>query len=96
MFACWKKKVEVFCDSEFWHGFNFSETTDRIGTNQKYWRSKIKRNMERDKEVNESLQNDGWLVLRFWEKEILSQTEFCVNKIEEALKARGEKNEQQK
>ena len=38
------KKIAVFCDSEFWHGKNYQESTDRIGTNSEYWKKKIKRN----------------------------------------------------
>lgn len=28
-----KYKIAIFCDSEFWHGKNYKESTDRIGTN---------------------------------------------------------------
>lgn len=76
-----KYKIAVFCDSEFWHGKNYEESTSRIGTNSDYWRQKIKRNMERDKEVNEQLTETGWTVLRFWEKEIRKETELCLQSI---------------
>ena len=76
-----KYKIAVFCDSECWHGNNYEESTSRIGTNSDYWRQKIKRNMERDKEVNEQLTETGWTVLRFWEKEIRKETELCLQSI---------------
>ena len=80
-----KNKIAIFCDSEFWHGKNYKESTDRIGTNSEYWKQKIKRNMERDEEVNEKLKADGWTVLRFWEKEIRKETERCINDIEQVV-----------
>ena len=76
-----KYKLVIFCDSEFWHGKNYKECTDRIGTNPDYWKQKIKRNIERDKEVNEKLAAEGWTVLRFWEKEIRKETERCVEEV---------------
>ena len=76
-----KYKLAIFCDSEFWHGKNYKENTDRIGTNSEYWKQKIKRNIERDKEVNQKLIADGWTVLRFWEKEIRKETEQCVEEV---------------
>ena len=83
--ALTKYKIVVFCDSEFWHGKNYKESTDRIGTNSEYWKQKIKRNMERDREVNKKLIADGWIVLRFWEKEIRKEFDSCISKIEEAI-----------
>ena len=83
--ALTKYKIVVFCDSEFWHGKNYKESTDSIGTNSEYWKQKIKRNMERDREVNEKLIADGWIVLRFWEKEIRKEFDSCISKIEEAI-----------
>ena len=76
-----KKKIAVFCDSEFWHGKDFLE--GRIPkSNQDYWIPKITRNIERDKEVTEKLQIEGWTVLRFWGKEILKNTSECAGMIE--------------
>ena len=76
-----KYKIAIFCDSEFWHGKNYHESTDRIGTNSDYWKQIIKRNIERDKEVNGRLLAEGWTVIRFWEKEIRKETDSCVEKI---------------
>lgn len=80
------KKVAIFCDSEFWHGKDYHNSVDRIGTNKKYWEQKILRNINRDKEVNLALKTMGWTVLRFWENEILKNTEKCVEIIEKTIK----------
>lgn len=84
------KKVVVFCDSEFWHGKDYHASVDRIKTNEDYWEKKIKRNIERDKEVSNALQSQGWIVLRFWESEILNNLDDCISKISNCLiKERG-------
>ena len=43
--------------------------------------------MERDKEVNEFLQQSGWLVFRFWSKEIHKNPSQVIPTIETALAA---------
>lgn len=83
------QKIAVFCDSEFWHGYDFDQFKTRIGTNQDYWLKKIQRNMERDKEITAALENNGWTVLRFWGKQIKKQTNDCVSIIEDNLLKRG-------
>lgn len=85
-----KYKIAIFCDSEFWHGKNYKECTDHIGTNSEYWKHKIKRNIERDIEVNETLKAQGWTVLRFWDKEIIKETERCVNDILHVISEKSE------
>ena len=89
---CFKgKKVAIFCDSAFWHGKKFLEG-EKFKTNKDFWEKKILRNIERDKEVNKKLKEEGWIVLRFWDYEIKKETERCVEKIIETLKKR-EKDE---
>ena len=82
------KKVAVFCDSEFWHGYNWETKRNEIKSNQEFWYKKIERNMERDREVNEKLTQEGWIVLRFWGKEIKKDLLRCVDEIERVLRER--------
>lgn len=82
------KKVAVFCDSEFWHGYDWENRKAQIKTNKDFWITKIERNMERDREVTECLRNEGWIVLRFWGKEIMDETSRCADEIEQAVKGR--------
>lgn len=79
------KKIAIFCDSEFWHGYDWERRKGDFKVRQEFWIPKIERNMARDKEVTEKLEADGWIVLRFWGKEIKSNLSNCVEKIEEAL-----------
>ena len=80
-----KHKIVIFCDSEFWHGKDYDKSVGRIGTNQEYWKQKIVRNIERDKEVNEQLQKEGWTVIRFWEKDITKDTDRCIQLIVDTI-----------
>jgi DNA mismatch endonuclease Vsr len=79
-------KIAVFCDSEFWHGHDWENRKKDFKSNQKFWHSKIERNMERDREVDSALKEEGWIVLRFWGREIKKESEKCVDKIEQAIK----------
>lgn len=82
------KKTAVFCDSEFWHGYNWEERKRDIKSNQEFWISKIERNIQRDIEVNEQLKAQGWTVLRFWGRDIKKHCQECADAIEKALKER--------
>ena len=82
------KKVAVFCDSEFWHGYDWEERKKDFKSHQEFWIPKIERNMERDAEVTAKLESEGWTVLRFWGNEIKKNTAQCVDIVEQALKER--------
>ena len=82
------KKVAVFCDSEFWHGFDWENRKEHIGTNRDYWIPKIERNIEKDREVSIQLESMGFTVLRFWGKEIQKNLIKCADRIEEAVRHR--------
>lgn len=82
------KKIAVFCDSEFWHGYDWENRKNQLKTNREFWIAKIERNMERDAEVNAKLEEDGWMVIRFWGREIEKETERCADEIEKAVKER--------
>ena len=81
-------KIAVFCDSEFWHGYNWDVRKNDFKTNREFWIPKIERNMSRDKEVTAQLESEGWVVIRFWGKEILADPDRCAQVIENTIKAR--------
>lgn len=82
------KKIAVFCDSEFWHGYNWEERKRDFKSNQNFWIPKIERNMQRDIEVTKELRRQGWKVMRFWGKDIKNNVCGCADEIENAV--RGE------
>lgn len=79
--AITKYKIAVFIDGEFWHGYKWEEKKNKIAANREYWIEKIEKNIKRDLKNNETLRELGWSVIRFWEKEIKSNVENCVNQI---------------
>ena len=79
------KKIAVFCDSEFWHGYNWEERKKDFKSHQEFWIPKIERNMERDAEVTAKLKSEGWTVIRFWGNEIKKNTAQCADIIEKAV-----------
>lgn len=86
--AITKYKIAVFCDSDYWHGYDWENRNQWIKSNRSYWVPKIERNMKRDVEVTAALQRDGWLVLRFWEWQIRKQLDVCVEAVLRAVEER--------
>lgn len=81
-FVIVKRRVAIFCDSEFWHGYRWGiRRRLEHKTNRSYWFAKIEGNRARDQKVNRHLKRDGWLVVRFWERQILRDASGCAAKI---------------
>ncbi len=80
------KKIAIFVDSEFWHGYDWENRKSDFKSHQEFWIPKIERNMQRDIEVNDKLKNDGWTVIRFWGKEIKADVSACADRVERAVK----------
>jgi DNA mismatch endonuclease, patch repair protein len=74
-----KKRFAVFVDGCFWHmheaHFRFPKS------NKQFWREKLRRNMERDAEVNSHFQARGWNVVRFWECDVRRDVDRCVDEL---------------
>jgi DNA mismatch endonuclease (patch repair protein) len=60
-------RVAVFVDGCFWHGCPEHQVIP--GSNRDYWVPKLRRNIDRDREVDEALTSAGWQVIRIWEHE---------------------------
>ncbi len=61
-----KYKAVIFVNGCFWHGHNchlFKWPASR----EEFWRTKITRTQEKDKENIEELLSNGWRVLQIWE-----------------------------
>lgn len=75
------KKIVIFIDGEFWHGYNWEDKKSKIKSNTDYWIKKIERNIERDRLNNQKLTSMGYQVFRFWEHEIKKNLSGCISKI---------------
>ena len=82
-----KYKIAIFCDGEFFHGKDWDVLRTRLekGSNSEFWINKIRRNIERDDEINKKLIYEGWSVIRFWDDEIKKNIEECVKAVEEII-----------
>lgn len=74
-----KYRLAVFVDGDFWHGYNWSNQKPK--SNLGFWIPKIERNMQRDQFANQSLQQMGYTVMRFWEHEVKENLSACVNQV---------------
>ena len=84
-------KIAVFVDGEFWHGYEWEQKEKKIKANRKYWIPKIERNMKRDSDNNKVLKKMGWKPIRFWQKQVVKDTEKCVRKIQRAIEKSNSK-----
>ncbi len=84
--AITKYRIAVFVDGDFWHSRGHIDNPgEQIKSNKPYWTKKLKRNVERDKEVNDDLLERGWIVLRFWDSDVKSYLNKCVEEIKKYL-----------
>lgn len=90
---CIKKyKLAIFVDSDFWHGRLYLNGTSKPKTNELYWISKLERNIQRDKFVNETLLSKGWHVLRYWESDIKKNVNEIASNIQVFINSLKNKN----
>jgi DNA mismatch endonuclease, patch repair protein len=77
-FVLEEEKIVIFCDGDFWHGYNYHK---KKKPPKKYWREKIEGNMKRDIRITRKLRREGWSVLRLWEHDIEKRTGICIDRI---------------
>lgn len=87
-FAIVWARVAIFCDSSFWHGRHWPVAADNIRSNRDFWIPKIERNISRDKQINALLARMGWRRVRFWDNQILTATNRCVERVLGVLEQR--------
>lgn len=80
------KKIAIFLDGDFWHGYTLS-TGHKLP--RKYWLPKIRKNIRRDQEVRKMLTRMGWKVLRFWEHHVEKNPEKVITKIYKIINSRS-------
>lgn len=69
-------RVAVYLDGCFWHGCAKHGTSAK--SNGQWWREKLERNQERDRDTSRELHDRGWVVLRFWEHEDPKDTAAAI------------------
>lgn len=86
-----KYKIVVFVNGCFWHGHEGCKYFRLPKSNVEFWREKIERNIERDKESMKALFDLGWKVIRVWECELRNKAnrEAILNKIYNSITTSG-------
>jgi DNA mismatch endonuclease (patch repair protein) len=77
-----RRRVAVFVDGDFWHGYRFSQWRDTVSP---FWQQKIEKNRQRDRKNFAKLRRSGWRVVRLWKHQVKEEIEECLIKIEAAL-----------
>lgn len=77
-----EKKLAIFIDGDFWHGWKFETYKNKL---TKYWLNKIHNNILRDKRNRGQLRKEGWRVIRFWEHRVLKRPFGCISRISKEL-----------
>lgn len=72
------RKTAIFCDGDFWHGFQYEK---KKKPRKKFWKEKIERNMQRDRQVSRKLRYHGYSVIRLWEHDIERKPDICMKRI---------------
>lgn len=79
-----RRRVAVFVDGALWHG----HPRKYPGSLAPYWRKKIAGNIQRDAYAAASLEQLGWLVMRFWDFDIEKDAGGCAAEIANVLSRR--------
>ncbi|MCA1790805.1 MAG: very short patch repair endonuclease [Thioalkalivibrio sp.] len=91
-----KEQIAVFIDGDYWHGRilveeGFEAQEQRLKTaNKQYWLKKFAARVERDRTVTLTLEQDGWLVLRFWESDVKKDLDGVAAAIAKHVRDRRE------
>lgn len=72
-----RQHVAVFVDGCFWHRCPQHGTSPRFNTD--YWKAKLDRNVERDREIDSALRLDGWKSVRVWEHASVDEAVRMIN-----------------
>lgn len=84
-----KYRTCIFVNGCFWHGHDECKYFKLPKTNTDFWRKKISRNKERDKEEQKKLAKMGWHCITIWEcqlknpqrEQTLRSLVFTLNRI---------------
>lgn len=80
---CWVgRRLAVFVDGAYWHGHPDYFVFGKSG---KHWDDKIRRNIERDREVEKQLTDAGWRYLRIWDFELHADPAACAQRVADVL-----------
>lgn len=82
-----KYKTVILVNGCFWHGHEDCKYFRLPKSNVEFWKEKIGRNIERDRESMQALLDLGWKIIRVWECELRNKAnrEDTLNKIYKSI-----------
>ena len=80
-----KKKVAVFVDGDFWHGWRLPAWERKLTP---FWRNKLRENRKRDARNFRKLRVQGWKVIRIWQHQLKKDSDASIERIQKALRLR--------
>lgn len=89
-------RVACFVDGDRWHGNGWKSRglaafeDEFEHANSGFWKKKIERNIERDREVTHALTNQGWRVVRIWASVIERDVTVAADHVEDVVRGRRE------
>jgi DNA mismatch endonuclease (patch repair protein) len=78
------RRLAIFVDGAYWHGHPDYFVFGKSGP---FWDEKIRRNMERDREVDAHLFAAGWRSFRVWDFEILQDADAVAARLAPVIEA---------
>ena len=89
-----KYKTVVFVNGCFWHGHpcKIGSGNRKPNSNQDYWKPKLLKNIQRDKENQSKLISMGWRVITLWECEVKNK-DILSYKLRPILRMKSENHD---
>ena len=79
-----RRRVAVFVDGDFWHGWRLPAWEHKLS---KFWRDKLHANRARDQRNFRRLRTNGWKVIRIWQHELVRKDKLrFIRRIQRALR----------
>ena len=72
------KKVAVFVDGDFWHGWRLPTWEHKLSP---FWRDKLRTNRARDILNFRKLRSNGWKVIRLWQHQITANLDGSIARV---------------
>ncbi len=76
-----KYKAAIFINGCFWHLHKKCREGRIPSTNSAFWRTKLEKNVLRDKSARTTLRKNGWRVYTLWECEIEKKPEKSLSSL---------------
>lgn len=80
------RRIAIFVDGAFWHGHPDFFTFGKSGP---AWDAKIRRNIERDREVDTQLLEAGWRSIRVWDFDVLREADLVAARMDPFIQSAG-------